>query len=174
MLVKKSTRVPKVLEADYVGMIAITDDFCNKHLNREYLELARYAVAGLYRKRPTPLASGKAHTWACAILYALGQVNYLSDKSTLPFMTMADLSGHFGVGSSTAGNKAKIVRDALKMSQLTHDWMLPSLISENSSVWFISFNGMIVDARELPVEVQEVAVEKGLIPYVDHSIPPEN
>ena len=47
--------------------------------------------------------------------------------------------------------------------------MLPSLVAENSSVWFISFNGTIIDARELPVEVQEVAVEKGLIPYVDYS-----
>ena len=169
MAVKKSTRVPRAFEGGYASMIAITDDFCDKHLDREYLELARYAVAGLYRKRPTPLASGKARTWACAILYALGQVNYLTDKSTSPFMTMADPSGHFGVGSSTAGNKAKVVRDALKMSQLRHDWMLPSLVAENSSVWFISFNGTIIDARELPVEVQEVAVEKGLIPYVDYS-----
>ena len=144
MVVKKSTRVPKAFEDDYARMIAITDDFCDKHLNREYLELARYAVAGLYRKRPTPLTSGKPQTWACAILYALGQVSYLSDKSTSPFMTMADLSGRFGVGSSTAGNKAKIVREALKMSQLTHEWMLPSLISENSSVWFICISSDLI------------------------------
>jgi hypothetical protein len=167
MVVKKSTNVPKAFEEDYVRMIAITDDFCEKHLNSEYLELARYAVAGLYRKRPTPLASGKAHTWACAILYALGQVNYLSDKSTSPYMSMADLSGLFGVGSSTAGNKAKTVREALKMRQLTHDWMLPSLVAENDTVFLISFNGMIVDARELPIEVQEEAYTRGLIPYIE-------
>ena len=79
MVVKKSTNVPKAFEDDYVRMIAITDDFCEKHLNHEYLELTKYAVAGLYRKGPTPLNSGKPRTWACAILYALGQVNYLSD-----------------------------------------------------------------------------------------------
>jgi hypothetical protein len=167
MVVKKSTNVPKAFENDYARMIAITDDFCEKHLNHEYSELARYAVAGLYRKRPTPLASGKPQTWACAILYALGQVNYLSDKSTSPYMTMADLSGLFGVGSSTAGNKAKTVREALKMHQLTHDWMLPSLVAENDTVWRISFNGLIVDARELPIEVQEEAYARGLIPYVE-------
>jgi hypothetical protein len=167
MVVKKSTNVPKAFEDDYASMIAITDDFCEKHLNHEYLGLARYAVAGLYRKRPTPLASGKSQTWACAILYALGQVNYLSDKSTSPYMAMADLSGLFGIASSTAGNKAKTVREALKMHQLAHDWMLPSLVAENDTVWLISFNGLIVDARELPIEVQEEAYARGLIPYIE-------
>ena len=167
MVVKKSKNVPKAFEGDYARMIAITDDFCEKHLNNEYLELARYAVAGLYRKRPTPLASGKPQTWACAILYALGQVNYLSDKSTSPYMTMADLSGLFGVGSSTAGNKAKTVREALGMRQMTHDWMLPSLVAKSGTVWLISFNGLIVDARELPLEVQEEAYARGLIPYIE-------
>jgi hypothetical protein len=167
MVVKKSTNVPKAFEDDYASMIAITDDFCEKHLNHEYLGLARYAVAGLYRKRPTPLASGKRQTWACAILYALGQVNYLSDKSTSPYMAMADLSGLFGIASSTAGNKAKTVREALKMHQLAHDWMLPSLVAEKGSLWLISFNGLIVDARELPLEVQEEAYARGLIPYIE-------
>lgn len=31
--------------------------------------------------------------------------------------------------------------------------------------WLISVNGFIVDARNLPREVQEIALAKGLIPY---------
>ena len=47
---------------------------------------ARRALAALCRKRPSPLVSGKPETWACAVLYALGQVNYLSDKASTPTM----------------------------------------------------------------------------------------
>ena len=32
--------------------------------------------------------------------------------------------------------------------------------------WMIMVNGLIVDARYLPREIQEVACRKGLIPYV--------
>jgi len=32
-------------------------------------------VAKLARKRPSPIQSGRASTWAGAVVYALGQVN---------------------------------------------------------------------------------------------------
>jgi hypothetical protein len=32
--------------------------------------------------------------------------------------------------------------------------------------WMITVNGLIVDARHLPREIQEVTYRKGLIPYV--------
>lgn len=150
----------------YAGLTAITDRFCRDHLNEEYAELARRAVAGLCRKRPSPLVSGKPQTWACAVLYAIGQINFLSDRSSTPHMAMADLCGHFGIAASTGGNKAKIVREALGIRPFDHRWTLPSRLQASSAAWLIDFNGLIVDARDLPVEVQEIAVEKGLIPYV--------
>ena len=81
-------------------------------------------------------------------------------------MATADLRGHFGVAESTASNKAKQVRTLLNMHQFDHKWMLPSKLSNSSLPWMIQVNGLIVDARGLPVEIQEVAVQKGLIPYV--------
>lgn len=33
-------------------------------------------------------------------------------------------------------------------------------------VWMISVNGLIVDVRRMPREVQEIAYAKGLIPYI--------
>jgi hypothetical protein len=162
----KSTKVPKGSEAFYAALTGVTDRFCDEHLNREYAELARYAIAALCRKRPNPLVSGNPRSWACAVLYALGQINFLSDKSADPYMAMADLCGHFGIATSTGGNKAKLVRNALGMGQFDHTWMLPSSVAGNSLAWMIEVNGFVVDARQLPVEVQEVAVRKGLIPFV--------
>jgi hypothetical protein len=161
-----STKVPKGWEAFYSGLTAITDQFCQTHLNEEYAALARAAIAALCRKRPSPLASGNAQTWACAVLYALGQVNFLHDKASTPYMAMAELCAHFGIAPSTGGNKAKLVRDALGIHQFDHRWTLPSRLAASPMAWMIGFDGFVVDARRLPLALQQAAVDKGLIAHV--------
>ena len=52
------------------------------------------------------------------------------------------------------------------MSQFDPDWCLPSMVETNPLVWMIEVDGFTVDARWLPRELQEIAFEKGLIPYV--------
>lgn len=162
----QSTKVPKGWEAYYAGLTAITDGFCETHLNAEYAALAHAAIAALCRKRPSPLASGNAQTWACAVLYALGQVNFLHDKASTPYMSMADLCAHFGIAPSTGGNKAKLVRDTLGIRHFDHRWTLPSRLATSPMAWMIEVNGFVVDARQLPVALQQTAVDKGLIPHV--------
>ncbi len=163
MTSSKSAKVPKGWEAFYAGLTGMTDRFCTEHLNDEYADLARSAIAALCRKRPSPLAGGNPQTWACAVLYALGQVNFLSDKSTTPHMAMADLCTHFGTAPSTGGNKAKLVRAALGMRQFDHKWTLPSRLADSSLPWLITVDGLVVDARRLPMAIQRVAVAKGLV-----------
>ena len=162
----RSTKIPKGMEAYYTALTAMTDQFCQTHLNEEYADLARAAVAALCRKRPTPLVNGNATTWACAVLYALGQVNFLHDKASKPYMAMADLCAHFGIGASTGGNKAKLVRDMLGMHQFGHRWMLPSRLDTSRTAWMVELDGFLVDARNLPLALQQAAVDRGLIPYV--------
>jgi hypothetical protein len=161
-----SRSVPKSMQATYDTITALTDAFCREHLNEEYLELARGMTAALCRKRPSPVASGQPRTWACGIVYALGQTNFLSDRSFKPFMTMADVCAGFGVGQSTASAKAQTISRALKISPLNPEWSLPSLIERSPLVWMAEVNGFLVDLREMPREVQEIAFEKGMIPYI--------
>ena len=66
--VKKSEKIPKIMECRFREIVDITDSFANERLNEEYAQLIRYAVAALCRKRPSPLAKGKATTWACLSL----------------------------------------------------------------------------------------------------------
>lgn len=162
----KSRKVPKDWEKYYSEMILSSDDFCARHLNQNYADLAGFAIAALCRKRPSPLQSGAQKSWVCAVLYALGQVNFLSDKSTQPSMTLAELCGHFGISSSTGGNKAKIVRTALGMDRFDHVWMLAGLLDSMPMAWLIEFDGFVLDARKLPRDLQQVLFQKGLIPYV--------
>jgi len=139
---------------------------CNQHLNSEYAELARRLAATLARKRPSPILRGKPEIWACAILYALGTVNFLFDKSQTPHMRADELCAVFGVSQSSGANKAKLIRDMLKMYQLDPNWCLPSRVDENPLIWILQVNGMMVDIRHMPREVQVIAFEKGLIPYI--------
>jgi hypothetical protein len=54
----------------------------------------------------------------------------------------------------------------LKMYQLDPNWCLPSLMDDNPMVWILQVNGLMVDVRHMPREVQVIAYEKGLIPYI--------
>jgi hypothetical protein len=99
-------------------------------------------------------------------LYALGQVNFLTDKSSNPSMSMQALCAGFGVGASTGGNKAKVVRDALGIKRWDHRWLLPSRLASMPMVWMVHIDGFAVDARGLPRPLQISAYEHGAIPYV--------
>jgi hypothetical protein len=161
-----STKVPKARQGLYREVTAVSDRFCLEHLNQEYAELARRAIAALCRKRPCPLLSGRPGSWACAVVYAIGQVNFLSDRASEPCMSMGDLCARFGIAASTGGSKAKTVRGLLGMRQWDHRWILPSRLEATGPLWLIEVDGLAVDARWLPRQLQQIAFEKGLIPYV--------
>ncbi len=162
----KSEKIPMQMQSIFDAIVELTDKFCKEYLNDEYALLSRYATAALCRKRPSPLLKGKINTWACAIIYALGQVNFLFDKSEEIYVSTNDLCKSFGIAKSTASSKSKTVRDLLRMSQLDPNWSLPSNMDSNPMTWTIMYDGFIVDVRTLPREIQEVAYEKGLIPYI--------
>lgn len=152
--------------ARYESILALTDAFCRDHLDDDYRNLAQRMAATLCRLRTSPVTSGQPRTWACGIIHALGQINFLSDPSTQPHMTMAELCIAFGVGQSTASAKARVISLALKTHQLDPKWSLPSLLDANPLVWMAEVNGILVDLRQMPREVQEIAFDKGMIPYI--------
>lgn len=161
-----STSVPKAMQSKYNEIITLTDQVCKAHLNDEYADLARKLTAKLARKRPSPLSSGQAKSWACGVVYALGQVNFLFDSAQDPHIPAATLCELFGVAASTGGNKAKTVRDAVGMSRFDAEWMLSRMIDESPFAWTIAVDGYILDARYVPFPIQLEAYQKGLIPYI--------
>lgn len=163
---QQSEKVPRKMQDKFDAIVKLTDQVCQKHLNEEYAQLARKATGALCRKRPSPLLSGHVNSWACGVVYALGFVNFLFDKSQDPHMNATELCAAFGVAKGTGAAKSRSVRDALGMVQMDPNWYLPSQMDDNVMAWMISVNGLIVDARSMPLEVQEIAYEKGLIPYV--------
>ena len=162
----RSERVPVKMRAKFEDIVALTDEFCQERLNEEYRQLVREATAALCRKRPSPLVRGRIDIWACGIVLAVGSVNFLYDRSQYPHLSSAEVCDGFGVKNSTASNKSRVIRDELGMRPLDMDWCLPSLLDRHPLAWLIEVNGLLVDARYAPKEVQEIAFEKGFIPYI--------
>ncbi len=162
----KSDRTPKELQAIYEEIVAQTDEFCAHSLNKDYASLARQALAAIARKRPSPLLAGKPRAWACGVLYALGTINFLYDKSQTPHMKATELCKGFGLSASTGRSKGKRVMDLLDTHQMDPNWCLPSMMDDNPLIWMVSINGYILDIRKAPRELQEEAYAEGIIPYI--------
>ncbi len=169
--ISTSEKVPKQMQDTFNAIVALTDTVCTAHLDQEYAHLARQATAALCRQRPSPLATGRVQTWACGIVYAVGFVNFLFGKTQTPSMSAAELCAAFGVSKSAGAAKAKAVRDALAMGQMDPQWYRPSKMEDNPLAWMIMVNGLSVDARYLPRDLQETAYAKGLIPYIPEPRP---
>ena len=162
----ESVQVPEAMKPMYDSIVALTDAYCQKELNEEYAEVCRKMAATLARKRPSPLMTGKLNTWACGIVYAVGQINFVFDKSQAPYTKPATLCKAFGLAESTGSNKAKEIRDKLKINILDWKFKLPSKLADISIPWIIRVNGFVLDVRYCTAEVQEEAFRKGLIPFV--------
>jgi hypothetical protein len=158
--------VPKTMQETYETIIALTDGFCRAKLNEEYADMCRVMTAKLCRKRPSPLAGGRAKNWAAGIIHAIGTVNFAFDKSQTPHITVPDISDHFEVGKSSATSKSKEIRDLLNIGMMEPEWTLPSRMDSNPMAWYVMVNGFIMDARSLPYHLQVDAYNKGLIPYI--------
>ena len=167
-----SERIPKAMAEKFAAVTALTDAFCARYLDEEYRLLIHRVVGALARKRPSPLSSGKENVWAAAAVHAVGRINFLDDPSQDPHCKPKVIYEFFGIAESTGQNKSKAIRELLKMGQFSHQWMLPSRLADNPVVWILQVNGLMVDIRTAPLELQQLAYEKGLIPFIP-SEPPQ-
>ena len=162
----RSHHVPKDMQARFDEITQLTDAFCQTYLNDEYGQLCRELTAPLCRKRPSPLVRGKAATWACGIIHAVGMVNFLFDPSQTPHMPASQIWEYFDLSSSTMQAKSKQIRDLMGMYPMDTDWSIPSMVDKNPLIWMREVTGLIIDVRQAPREIQEAAFRKGFIPYI--------
>jgi hypothetical protein len=159
-------RIPRAMAEKFAAITALTDAFCEKRLNDEYRVLIHRVVASLARKRPSPLLKGKDNVWAAAAVHAVGRVNFLDDPSQVPHCQTKSLCEFFDVVESTGQSKSKQIRETLGMGPLSPEWTLPSRLADNPMVWMLEINGLVIDIRQAPAELQRLAYEKGLIPFI--------
>ena len=158
--------IPKSMQETYAKIEPLITGYCDQCLNEDYKVLCLRLLEKLCRKRPSPLLSGRANTWAAGIVYAIATNNFIFDKSQPIHHTADELCAPFGLAKSTVANKANEINRLCSISRLDPQWMLPHLIDSNPAVWFLYVNDYLIDIRHAPLEIQTQAYEKGLIPYI--------
>ena len=96
-------------------IIKMVSEYCDDELNEEYKNLAIALVEKMGRKHEVPFKRGKLEIGASAVIYALGQINFLFDKSFEPHKTADDICNYFNTKKSTVSQKAKVIRDMFNM-----------------------------------------------------------
>lgn len=161
-------RIPAALRDRAREILAITDHACSDHLDDDYAAVCRRLVARLARKRPSPLVRGDMRIWAAGAIYAVGQVNLLFDRSQQPYMAADQLAASLGVVKTTMANKAALINKTLKISIFEPELTTTAMLAQHPLAWLVEVDGLIVDARMLPPELQDEARQRGLIPHLDH------
>ncbi len=84
----------------------MVSQFSDEYLDEEFKTLNINLVKKLGRKREVPFKCGKLENWACGIVYAIDQINFLFDDSFMPYPMTDDICNFFGVNKSTVSNMA--------------------------------------------------------------------
>ena len=109
-------------------IIELVSGFCDKNLNSEYEELCVKLIEKMGRKHDVPFKRGKLEIWASAVIYALGQINFLFDKTTEPYATPDDICNYFNTKKSTVSNKARDIREMFNMGHFDREFSLKELM----------------------------------------------
>src|SRR4051794_16579373 len=159
-------KIPVALRPRAAEVIEITDAFCAEQLDAEYGQLCRRLIARLARKRPSPLERGEPRIWAAGAVYELASANFLFDRSFEPFMTTDQLAAGLGVARTTMANKARRIRGVLDLGPLEPELYRRDVLAAHPLAWLVEVDGFIIDARQLPPELQAEARRQGLIPHI--------
>lgn len=163
---KSQASLKDVSAAAFATITGLMDRFCHEHLNEEYAAMCRKLAEKLARKRPSPLIQGNPNAWASGIVRAVGGANFLHDKSQTPSLRASDIDHYLGTSASAGAAKVAAIRKLVRIGHFDHEWTLPSRIEDHPLIWMLNVNGFMMDVRRAPRDVQQIAFEKGLIPYI--------
>jgi hypothetical protein len=103
-------------------IVDMAKKLCLEKINEEYASLAEKMILKLGRKRDVPFISGKSEIWATAVIHAIGQINFLSDRSFLPCLSLDGLCEYYGCNKSTVGSKAGQIKKMLKLAPFDEEF----------------------------------------------------
>jgi len=146
------------------ALIEITDGFADRYLDEDYKMLCQKLIDKMSRKRQVPFLSGKPEIWAAAVVYALGQINFLFDKNFEPYVSTTDLCNYFKISQSTTSQKAKIIRDMFKMRYFDEEFSTERMQKENPLNEFVMIDGLIVPVSAVmkTLDEKEAQLQKEL------------
>ncbi len=136
-------------------LIEMTSKYCDEHLDDEYKQLCIKIIGKMSRKRNVPFLSGRIEIWAAAIVYAIGSINFLFDKSFKPFVTGEDISNYFHTSNSTTAQKSKVIRDMFKLQYFDPEFSTTRMANQSPMKNMVLIDGLVVDKTTLSQEDRE-------------------
>jgi len=131
-------------------IIKLTAEFCSRHLDEDYAQLCRKLVLKMGRKRSVPFVAGRTTIWAGAVIYAVGQINFLFDRNQKPYVARAEIAKHFGTKTTTLGQKAKAIRDMFKLGYWDPEFSTSASKASNPLEGLVMVNGLLVPLSMIP------------------------
>lgn len=122
----------------------MTAAFCQQHVDGEYERLCRKLIEKMARKRTVPFLSGRLDIWAAAIIYALGSINFLFDKSFRPHATTDAICDYFQVSKRTVAQKAKLIRDMFKLEYFNPEFSTERMVKNNPLAQLAMVDGFVI------------------------------
>jgi hypothetical protein len=128
----------------------LTGDLCRSRIDEEYAGLCEKLIDKMARKRNVPFLSGKKETWAASIVYTIGQINFLFDRSFEPFMEGGDICSFFDVSRSVVSNKSKRIREMFRIEHWDDEFSTERYRGKHPLNDFVMLNnGLIVSKDQL-------------------------
>lgn len=149
----------KIKDEKEQQIIKLVSEFCREKINEEYEQLCIALVKKLGRKRNVPFMTGNLDIWAASVIYTIGALNFLFDKSFEPYIPSNDIHEYFGTKSSTINAKSKLIRDLLKLNRFNNEFSTNRMIDFNPFNQFVMVDDMIIPLDSLPEEYQEMVKE---------------
>lgn len=137
-------------------LLAMTGAFCAQKLDDDYFQLCEKLVKKLGRKRDVPFQRGKIEIWAAAVIYAIGSINFLFDKSFKPYMTADQISEYFGTKNSTVFNKAREIKDMFNMWHYSPEFSTKRMTESNPFNQMVMVDGFIEPIDTLADDLQQM------------------
>ena len=121
----------KEIKAKENQLLMMVESFSEEHINKEYAKICSSLVKKMGRKHEVPFKRGKIEIWASAVIYAIGQINFLFDKSFEPYVTSDEICDYFNTKKSTVADKARKIRDMFNMGHYDEEFSTKHMKDNN-------------------------------------------
>ena len=141
------------------ALLDLVGSFCAQELDDDYYQLCEKLVKKLGRKKDVPFKRGKLEIWAAAVVYAIGSINFLFDKSFEPYVSAEQISEYFGTKNSTVSNKARQIKDMFDMFHFSPEFSTNKMTADSPMNTLVMVDGLIAPLSSLPPDLQEMVRE---------------
>lgn len=137
-------------------ILELTGTFCDQHLDDDYKQLCEKLVKMLGEQKEIPFKRGRLKIWAAAVIYAIGSINFLFDKSFEPYMSAGQICDYFGTKTSTVSNKAGKIKKMLDLWHFSPQFSTQKMAESNPFNQMVMVDGYIVPIENLPEDLQQM------------------